>query len=65
MVIGLVVVSTAIWIFFDAKKIGVKRGQVKGLGNMGPWGGVLTVNRKIFWVQALPGAVALALVLLY
>jgi len=27
--------------------------------------GALTVNRKIFWVQALPGAVALALVLLY
>jgi putative membrane protein len=25
--------------------------------------GALTVNRKILWVQALPGAIALALVL--
>jgi len=28
-----------------------------------PWLGALTANRRILWVQALPGAIALALVL--
>ena len=38
MPILLVVIITSIWVFFDAKKIGVKKGQLKGVCNMGPLG---------------------------
>lgn len=31
MLIPLFVVITSIWVYFDAKKIGVKRGQMKGI----------------------------------
>ncbi len=34
----LVVVATSIWVFVDAKSIGVKKGQISGIADMGPWG---------------------------
>lgn len=34
--VGLIVV-TAIWVLIDAKSIGVKKGLISGMGNMGPW----------------------------
>ncbi len=37
-VIVLVVIGTSFWVLFDAKSIGVKKGQIKGIANMGPWG---------------------------
>ena len=37
MIVWLMLVGTSIWVLIDAKNIGVKPGQVKGLGNMGPW----------------------------
>lgn len=36
-IIGLIVLGTSIWVLVDAKSIGVKKGQIKGMGNMGPW----------------------------
>ena len=38
--IPLIVVGTTIWVFADAKGIGVKKGQLKGVCDMGPagWG---------------------------
>ncbi|NIA10463.1 MAG: hypothetical protein GWP10_12225 [Nitrospiraceae bacterium] len=33
-----VVTGTSIWVLLDAKSIGVKKGQIKGIANMGPWG---------------------------
>ena len=32
----LVVIGTSIWVFFDARAIGVKKGQVSGFADMGP-----------------------------
>jgi len=37
MVMVLIVIGTSIWVLVDAKKIGVKKGQVKGLANLSPW----------------------------
>ncbi len=37
----IVVILSAIWVFFDARKIGVRKGLIKGLMNMGPWGWAL------------------------
>ncbi|WP_146108867.1 hypothetical protein [Chromatium okenii] len=35
---SIIIIATSIWVLIDAKKIGVKRGQISGMGNMGPWG---------------------------
>jgi hypothetical protein len=36
--IFLVIIGSSIWVLIDAKSIGVKKGQIGGLGNLGPWG---------------------------
>lgn len=38
MLIWLVVLVSAIWVLIDAKNIGVKKGLVSGMANIGPWG---------------------------
>lgn len=48
----LVVLGTSIWVLFDAKSIGVKRGQIKGLGNLGPWGWFF--SSLFLWIIAFP-----------
>ena len=50
--IGLIIIITSIWVIIDAKKIGVKKGQVKGLGNMGPWGWFFAC--WLLWIVAFP-----------
>lgn len=52
MLIFLIVIVTSIWVFFDAKKIGVKKGQLKGVCNMGP-GGWLAVC-LFLWIIGFP-----------
>jgi len=34
----LVIIGSSIWVLIDAKSIGVKKGQIGGMGNLGPWG---------------------------
>lgn len=36
--IALLVLISSLWVLIDAKKIGFKSGQLKGLFGMGPWG---------------------------
>jgi hypothetical protein len=36
--IYLLVIGTSLWVLFDANSIGVKKGQIKGMGDMGPAG---------------------------
>ena len=33
----LAIVAASIWVLIDAKTIGVKKGQIQGMGNLGPW----------------------------
>lgn len=47
-----IVIGTSIWVLFDAKAIGVKRGQIKGLANMEPVGWFLTCLGM--WIIAFP-----------
>ena len=47
-----IILGTSIWVFFDARAIGVKRGQVKGLANMGPLGWLL--GCLLLWIIAFP-----------
>jgi len=50
--IWLLIVATSIWVVVDAKSIGVKSGQIKGLGNMGPWGWFFAC--LLFWILGFP-----------
>ena len=52
MVILLIVAASAIWVLMDAKSIGVRKGLIVGLGDMGPWGWfVATLG---LWIIAFP-----------
>ena len=50
--IFIVVIGTSIWVLFDAKAIGIKKGQIKGLANMGPVGWFFTC--LLLWIIAFP-----------
>ncbi|SDP29240.1 MATE family efflux transporter [Desulforhopalus singaporensis] len=48
----LVVVASAIWVYFDAKSIGAERGLSNGFLNMGPIGWAMCV--AILWIICFP-----------
>ncbi len=52
MVILLIIAASAIWVLMDAKSIGVRKGLIPGLGNMGPWGWFATTLG--LWIIAFP-----------
>ena len=57
-VVALIIIGSAIWVLIDAKKIGVKKGLVKGVpmitgkDNLGPWGWFFAV--WIIWPVYFP-----------
>lgn len=51
-VFDLVSLGTSIWVLVDAKAIGVKKGQIKGLGNLGPWGWFSVC--LLIWIVGFP-----------
>ena len=56
-IILLVILGTSIWVFFDARAIGVKKGLVTGLGNMGPWGWFFVT--LFLWIIGFPAYLAM------
>lgn len=48
----LVILCSSIWVFIDAKNIGVKKGLVTGMADMGPvmW----LVGCLLLWIVAFP-----------
>lgn len=52
LVMFLVVLSTAIWVVIDASSIGMRKGLVLGVGNMGPWGWFFST--LLLWIVAFP-----------
>jgi hypothetical protein len=48
----LIILGTSIWVFFDARSIGVKKGQVKGIADMGPTGWFFAC--LLLWIIAFP-----------
>ena len=52
MLVLLVVVASSLWVFFDAKSIGVRKGLVSGLLDLGPggWCGVTA----LMWLVCFP-----------
>ena len=48
----LVVIGTSIWVLVDAKSIGIKKGQIKGFANVGPWGWFFVC--LLMWIIGFP-----------
>lgn len=46
------VIGTSIWVLIDAKTIGVRKGQIKGMGDMGPVGWFLVC--LLIWIVGFP-----------
>ena len=46
------VIGSSIWVVADAKSIGVRKGQIKGLFDMGPWGWFLIC--LLLWIIGFP-----------
>jgi len=51
-IMWLVVLVSSLWVLADAKAIGVKKGQIRGLGNLGPWGWFFAC--LLLWFPAFP-----------
>ena len=51
-IILLIVLITAIWVLIDANNIGIKKGQISGMGDMGPMGWFISC--LLIWVIAFP-----------
>lgn len=51
-IVILVVIGTSIWVLCDAISIGVKKGQVKGFGDMGPVGWFFAC--LLLWIVGFP-----------
>jgi 8-oxo-dGTP pyrophosphatase MutT (NUDIX family) len=52
LIVWFLIIGSSIWVVVDAKSIGVKRGQIKGLGSMGPWGWFFAC--LLFWILGFP-----------
>ena len=48
----LLVIGTSIWVLFDARSIGIKKGQMKGLADMGPFGWFIVC--LLLWIVGFP-----------
>ena len=50
--IWILIIGTSIWVLVDAKTIGVKKGQITGIANMGPvsW----FFGCLFLWILAFP-----------
>lgn len=48
----IVVIATSIWVLVDAKTIGVKKGQLKGIADIGPWGWFFVC--LLLWIVGFP-----------
>lgn len=48
----ILVIGTSIWVLIDAKTIGVKKGQIQGMGNLGPMGWFFIC--LLLWIVGFP-----------
>lgn len=51
-IITIIVIATSIWVLIDAQTIGIKKGQIQGVGNMGPISWFLAC--LLIWIVAFP-----------
>ena len=51
-VFAILIVVTSLWVLIDARSIGVRKGLISGMGNMGPWAWFLGCLG--LWILAFP-----------
>ena len=52
MIFWAIVIASAIWVYFDAKSIGVRKNLVSGFWNLGPGG--WSVATLLLWIIGFP-----------
>lgn len=52
----IVILGTSIWVLFDAKSIGVRKGQLKGFFDLSPTGWLF--GCVVLWIVAFPAYLA-------
>jgi len=52
LIVVFIVIVTSVWVLIDAKNIGVKKGQITGLLNLGPWGWFIC--SLLLWIISFP-----------
>lgn len=52
MIVYLLVIACAAWVYFDARSLGVRKGLVSGIGNMSPVGWLIATLG--IWIVAFP-----------
>jgi hypothetical protein len=50
--VWLLMIGTSLWVLQDSQEIGVRKGQVTGLADMGPWGWFWAC--LLLWIVAFP-----------
>jgi hypothetical protein len=55
--VWLLIIGTSIWVFTDARRLGVRRGHVKGFLDMGPGGWLAAC--LLLWLVAFPAYLAM------
>lgn len=50
--IWIVVIASSIWVLIDARRIGVQKGQIRGIANMGPVGWFFVC--LLLWIIGFP-----------
>lgn len=52
MFMWLVILVSAIWVLIDAKSIGIRKGLISGMGDIGPWGWFFVT--LLLWIVGFP-----------
>lgn len=52
MLITLIIVGSSLWVLIDAKRLGIRKGLVQGLANLGPWGWFW--GSLLLWIIVFP-----------
>ena len=56
MIFLLIIAGSSIWVYFDAKAIGVRKGLIKGFTDMGPGGWFFA--SLLVWIVGFPAYLA-------
>lgn len=52
LIVVFIVIVTSVWVLIDAKNIGIRKGQMAGLLNLGPWGWFICC--LLLWIITFP-----------
>lgn len=50
--VSVIIIASSIWVYFDAKAIGVEKGQIKGFTDLGRWGWFMAC--MLIWILGFP-----------